>query len=63
MTNIGAKNAFMGILLEFTHFSSEEVRLTLKTKGEVRFWKWFWAFSVRTALAVVKFEQCRETRQ
>ena len=49
--------------LEFTHFSSEEVRLTLKTKGEVRFWKWFWAFSVRTALAVVKVEQCCETRQ
>ena len=49
--------------LEFTHFSSEKVRLTLKTKGEVRFWKWFWAFSVRTALAVVKVEQCCETRQ
>ena len=49
--------------LEFTHFSSEEELLTLKTKGEVRFWKWFWAFSVRTALAVVKVEQCCETRQ
>ena len=61
LTNRGGKGDLR--CLEFTHFSSEEVRLTLKTKGEVRFWKWFWAFSVRTALAVVKVEQCCETRQ